>query len=109
MTCDMLKDISTLTTTPFFALSKMSDRCEDVICHSILESAHNEEIETKIDLGIGDLIIVCDGSDVRYKFLPSKSLEHKIVESFNSGKDPLIEVIESSLSTKLMKTYKELI
>jgi hypothetical protein len=61
-----------------------------------------------LDIGVGNLFINIDNESVRYRFEPSVFMDNSVSESVLSGKNPVIEDIESSLLNKVNTTYKEL-
>ena len=51
----------------------------------------------EINIGIGTLLISDDQDIVKYKFIPSESLEGSINETLRTGKSPLELKLEKSL------------
>ena len=105
---DLVKDVSTLTTIPYFSLQNLCELCKDVIVYDVQESLLNKENICEIDIGIGTLNILVTEEEVKYKFIPSKSLSETVIDGINHKNSPLIVKAEKSLSKKIMNTYKDL-
>jgi len=104
-----IRDLSNVTSIPYSSLTKVSDVIENIICHSFIESLNNFEDKTVVELGFGKLhISLINEDEVRYYFYPSASLEKKLIDAFTDKKDPLVESLEDSLTTKIMNSYKDL-
>jgi hypothetical protein len=108
-TFDLVSDISTLTTLPDKTLRRLCDKSVECICHNVLETLQNEELETSIDISIGTIKIIVDNNEIHYRFIPSNKLESMLVETINSGVDPLVKHIEESLTNRILTAYKDLI
>ena len=106
---DSIKDLSILTTIPKSVLDKLTTELQYVICHSIEESSLQSENITKIDIGIGTLLISVEDEGVRYKFIPSSSLEQTVKWTILNHKSPIIHQVEEALKDKVMNVYKELL
>lgn len=63
----------------------------------------------EINIGVGTLLISDDQDIVKYKFIPSESLEESINETLRTGKSPLELKLEKSLLNKIIKTYKDIV
>jgi len=105
---DALKDLSILTAIPYSSLQKVSSKIGDIICHDIKESYYQGENNLEVDLGIGKLTMLLINDNISYGFVPSLQLERKIIDSFDSSGDVLIEKLEQSLKNKIINSYKEL-
>ena len=106
---DLISDISIITTTPEQSLRKLCDKGMECICHSVLERLNDSNIDTTIDVGIGEVKIIVENDEIHYKFLPNDKLESMLVDSIVNKKDPLVNRIEDSLSTRILNTYKDLV
>lgn len=102
----LIEDLSNLTTIPTSALSKLSDKSVFCICNDIEESILKEERVTDIDLGIGTLQVLVDGNDLKYRFIPSRSLETNMKNTIINKKNPLTITVEESLVKRILNTYK---
>jgi hypothetical protein len=109
MKFDMIKDITTLTTIAEKSLIKINDLSVDDICHCVLESVNCGDDVADIDIGIGELKVIVSDGELHYRFTPSNQLEKKLIKTFEEGVDPLTQVVEESLSNKILRAYKELI
>lgn len=105
----LIEDISTITTISQGTLLNLNDKAISCICHSVYESVQEKESLTKIDIGIGILYIKCEGSDIKYKFIPSKKLEESVASTITSKKSPLVYQVETSLKERVESTYKNLL
>ena len=105
----LIEDLSTITTISQGTLSSLSDRAISCICHSVFESVQEKDSLIKMDIGIGILYIKCEGSDIKYKFIPSKKLEESVASTISSKKSPLVYQVETSLKERVETTYKSLL
>lgn len=105
----LIEDLSTITTISEGTLLSLNDKVISCICHSVFESVQEKESLTKMDIGIGILYIKCEGSDIKYKFIPSKKLEESVASTVISNKSPLVYQVETSLKERVETTYKNLL
>lgn len=105
---DLLKDISAITTIPQFSLQNLSNLMKDIIAYDVQESLLEKENICEIDLGIGMLNILITEDEIKYKFIPSKSLSDSVIYGVEHKDTPLIIKAEKSLNKKIMNTYKDL-
>ena len=103
---NLSEDLSNLTTIPTSALSKLSDKSVFCICNDVEESILKEENVADIDLGIGTLQILVDGNDLKYRFIPSKTLDINVKNTVINKKNPLTATVEESLVKRILNTYK---
>lgn len=106
---DIMEDVSAITTIPKDSLNKIVEKQTWCICHALQESKLNYENIVEINIGIGSLLISDQDEVVKYKFIPSETLEEAINETLKSGKSPLELKLEKSLINKIVKTYKDII
>jgi hypothetical protein len=106
---DLIYDISLLTSVPYKTLKNLCDKGNECICHSILENVKESNVETAIDIGIGQLTVVVDGDEIHYKFKPSAKLEEMLIDTISNDNDPLVTHIEQSLVSRILNTYKDLV
>ena len=107
--CNLVSDISLITTVPYKTLMKLCDKGTECICHSVIESIHEGCVETDIDISIGNIKIIVNNDEVHYRFIPSSKLESMLVDALTNDEDPLIRHIESGLADRIINTYKDLI
>ena len=109
MSYDLLKNVSALTLIKPSILNSIINVTEDCISDYALDIYESDNDIMEIDIGIGTLYINIVEDELTYKFVPSKRLEKKIINTVNSGESYLAIDIESKLNSKLFNTYKELL
>lgn len=105
---DIVSDMSNLTTLPVSLLQQLSDKVEFIVLHSVYESVLSHENITEVDIGIGRLNILQEEGCIKYKFIPSKTFEQKIVKTVKDRESPLTTTVEDTLQKKILDVYKEL-
>ena len=105
---NLISDLSVLTTISENSLDKLVDKSKFIICHDIQESLANKEDTTDINIGIGSIKIKVDDEGIKYRFVPSKTLEKAIMATVEEGKSPLTCEIEQALVDRIERVYKEL-
>lgn len=105
----LIEDLSKLTTIPIRSLDALFNKSEWIICNAVEDAKLQHEGIAKIDVGFGVLLIKIDDENVKYKFIPSTTLEANITKTINSGKNPLLSQIEDKLAAKIENTYKDLL
>ena len=105
---DVLKDVSTITNIPEKYLLKITEAEKYSICESITELNLLNDVMEEFDLGIGKLIICLEDEIVKYKFIPSESLENTIKDSIKSGKNEFELKLDSSLCSRVESLYRDL-
>ena len=105
---DIVQDISTLTTVQKSSIDRLCTQAVKCICYCICEALSKNEKDLCLDIGIGSLFINIGEDSVKYRFEPSMFMDNSIIDSVLSGKNPVIEDIESSLLNKVNTTYKDL-
>lgn len=103
---NMIEDLSKLTTIPTDALSKLVQKSEWIICDTICGSTGNI---FEIDIGLGKLLISNELEYVRYKFIPSESLDASIRKTLDTKINPLQDQLEKRLINKIIHTYKDIL
>lgn len=103
------KDISTLTTISKETVKRILDISTSCICDYVLESISDKEKITRIDIGIGKIVIKLCKEDIKFKFIPSKKLCDAISTSVETNINPLSGMAEDLLSKKLLMAYKKLL
>ena len=104
----IVSDMSSLTTLPIPLLQQLEDKVEFIILHSVYESLLSHENVTEVDIGIGRLNILQEDGCVKYKFIPSRTFEQKIIKTVKDKESPLTATVESTLQKKIVDVYKEL-
>lgn len=103
------EDIAILTTIPKYALDRISLLSRYCVCHYIEDTKLKKEEITSVNIGLGELLIKQDQEGIRYKFIPSKSLEKAVTETLRTGKSPLINEAENMFIDRIINTYKDLL
>lgn len=98
----LTNDLSKITTIPELTLNKLSDKAQMCIAHAALNLGDDP---VSIDIGIGTLTIGNRCGEIRYKFIPSKSLEQAVSQAV-SGYDSLTMTCEQILVDRIINTYK---
>ena len=109
---DMISDLSALSTIPEKAINKLNDKLVYCICDAVAEAmAENPGEDRSIDLnlGFGTLSIGIANDTVKYKFIPSSSLDTSVKQAVLDERNLLEEVLEKSFVDKITHVYKELI
>lgn len=106
---NLIEDLSTLTTIPQEALNKLITKAIWCICDTIQESKLQNSTTTKINIGLGNLIIIDEDEQIKYKFIPNTELEDGVRDTLIEGKNPLSLTLEKTLVSKILKTYKDII
>lgn len=105
---DIVQDISTLTTVQKSSIDRLCTQAVKCICYCVCEALSKNEKDLCLDIGIGNLFINIEDDAVRYRFEPSMFMDSNVIDSVLSGKNPVIDEIESSLLSKVNMTYKDL-
>ena len=103
---DILNDLSVISKIPFLTLHKLADQIELCIGSCIFDTKAQHEVLTTIDIGIGTLNILNDEAAVKYKFIPSKSLEAAVNKVIENNENPLINILDEALSKRVEKAYR---
>ena len=104
----IIDDLQKLTNIPKSSLEQLVDKVNYIISHAVFESMKSKENFTEIDVGIGFINILHEGDCIKYKFIPSSTLEKRICSTIRSDESPLIDKVESTLQQKVMNVYKTL-
>lgn len=105
---NLTTDLSTLTSIPKASLDKLVEKSQWCICHSVEESILNRNNIVEINIGIGILYIKLEEENIKYKFIPSQSLEDCVRDTVLNKHNPLIAVTEQALITRIINTYKDI-
>ena len=105
---NLIDDVSVLTNIPSKLLEKIK-KCEEYsIVENITELNSEKEKFIDLDLGIGTLSILVDDNVIKYKFIPSSSLDEEILSAIKYKKNILDLKLENSLQQKIEQTYRDL-
>lgn len=105
---ELIKDLSTVTCVPYSTLLSIFNKIPAIIAHSVYESAIEEDEESIIDFGFGELIVHLSSGEARIRFVPSRKTEKMIKEAVETKTDPMIATLEESLKKKIEFAYKSL-
>lgn len=105
MEVNIIKDLSTLTTIDENTFSKLVQKVEWCINDAVESSILSKDTILNLDIGIGILIIKFDDT-IKYKFIPSTSLEKSIINTITNERNDLKNNLETSLVNKLQNVYK---
>ena len=105
---NVLQDVSILTTVQKSSIDRLCSQIVKCICYDVCEALLQNDTEICLDIGIGNLFIKVSDDDVKYRFEPSSYLDESVLESVSTGKNPIVDDIESSLLEKINITYKDL-
>lgn len=103
------QDISTLTTIPESAVKRLVKISSEYITHCIVESVLDKKETCEIDIGIGSLMVDINTEELKFKFIPSKTLQNNIYESIIDKNSKLALDVEDNLRDKIIYAYKNLI
>lgn len=106
---NLIEDISKLTTIPEKVLTKLVEKVYFCVSNAVEEAVLAQEKVLEIDTGVGILLIKLNSDNVRYKFIPNKELETSIKNTILNKKNLLQDTLETTLVTRIINTYKELI
>ena len=109
MKCDIIKDLSDLTTTNPSTFAKLLRASEWCIGNAVEETQLAGENVTEVFIGIGTLLILTEEGSIKYKFVPTRALENNVKQTYLDGKNPLTLHLENTLAKKLTSVYKELL
>ena len=105
----LINDINSMTNITNNSLRELLEITENCIVNEVNETILSREKLVSYDIGIGLLYITYEDDSIKYKFIPSKSLEEKVISVVNGDQSPLVTMIESSLKQRIESTYKKLI
>ena len=106
---DAIKDLSTITTIPYYTLQTLGNKLVDVIQYSVKESLLNQEDVCEVDIHIGKIIIALVDDAIRFKFIPSAKFEESIIDVYAKKECKIVEKVQDSVYNKIMNAYKDLI
>jgi hypothetical protein len=106
---NLINDLSTLTNIPLDIWEKFVDIAEMDIAHCAFETISSKEKSFSIDIGLGILYIKYEEDNIKYKFIPHKSLEREVENALTCKSSPLVDIATKKLTTRLNNAYKEFI
>ncbi len=109
---DIIKDLSTLSTIPDKVLTKLMDKFLYCIYDAVAEAVAENPGEDKsidLDIGIGTLSIGVVNDTIKYKFIPSSSMDTSVKQTVLNERNLLEDVLEKSFVDKITNVYKELL
>ena len=108
MKSNMVEKMSVLTTIPEKHLTRLTEVCELAITNLVEEALLNGESVVDANLGFGTLGIKFEDNQLRFRFTPSAKFEEDLITTIKDKKSSLSTVLETSLITKIVQTYKDL-
>jgi hypothetical protein len=107
---NLLKDVSALTSVSLKTINKMEHVAELCICDYLneLDMQANDDI-VSINVGFGTISMLVIDDSIQYQFVPSYSLEQKMIDTIENKATPLTSAAETNLENKLLATYKDLL
>lgn len=105
----LIEDIAKITTIPVTSLQKLANKANFCICNCVEETKLNSKSLTEINIGIGILSVNVVDNNIEYRFTPNKKFEESIRTTLIEGKNPLIELADDTLVSKLLHTYKDIL
>lgn len=105
----LIDDISLLTDVSENTLNKFLPVVISSIGHAVHEATCSKQDTTEIDIGFGELHIKIEHDTVKYRFIPSKTLEKTVINTLLTKESPIVTKINNSLQEKIDRTYKELL
>ena len=105
---NLLSDLSILSGVAVTNLEKLSLLSGDIISHAVFEAKLNHEPVAEIDIGIGLLYILISEEELKYKFIPSSTTQFAVKQTLAKNRSRLIDKVDSTLSRRIMNTYKDL-
>lgn len=105
---NLTTDLGILSGVAVTNLDKLALLSNDIISHAVLEAKLNNEPVAEIDLGIGILYILISEEELKYKFIPSTTLQFAVKQTLTKNKSRLTETVDATLSRRIMNTYKDL-
>lgn len=106
---NLLEDVSILTTIPENTLRRLARKEMYCICNDLSEALLKGEKEVVLDLGFGTLTINVDNEDIKYRFQPNMVLDRSIKKVCTDKTNPLVELVEETLASRITNTYKDLL
>lgn len=106
---NIIEDLSKITEISEKDLNKLIIKSIWCICNSVAENNLINKNLTELNIGLGKLLILDEDNVIKYKFIPSKLLEKNLIKTLTEGKNPLKMVLEKTLCSRIINTYKDII
>lgn len=106
MKINLLENVSKLTTISERKLLNLLEKANLCLGHELFTGSQVGEQIFEIDVGVGELQVINNNTEIIYNFVPSGTFEKVILDAID-GKDILANYLEDSLSKKLLDTYKD--
>lgn len=106
---NLIEELSVLTTIPEDALNRLRNKAMWCIVDSFVEDKLIDKNESKVDIGIGTLVINDEEDCIYYKFIPNETLEQAIIQASIKKRSPLENNLEKGLASKIINTYKDIL
>lgn len=105
----LIEDLKLLTNVSNTDINKLVSLLITIIASNILESSHDLDSLTSIDIGLGNLIVDLSAEEIRYLFTPSLELQEKIKEAIQKNIDPLTNELSKEVKDIILKCIRELL
>lgn len=102
------KELSILTTVDELAISRLFDKVSWCICDAVEQAIKKGSNIASIDLEFGILYVYIMEDSVKYKFVPSPTLDTEVINTIVNEQNQYKLIIEKTLVNKLTKIYKDL-
>lgn len=106
-----IEDVQKVTTMSYSSVKRLQDITQSLITNDVLEQHNNGDTMSKIDIGFGSIVIMCnvESNELQFSFIPSRGLEQSIKNSITSGRSAITEQIDQEVSSRILSTYKDLL
>lgn len=101
------QNLSVISTVPKDMLDKLTNLSIACICDEALNQLDKDQLT--LDLSFGTLIVNISENTLRYRFIPSNKLDQNLQQALLEGVNPLVNLLENSLTNKFTGLYKELL
>ena len=105
---DLLQDLSLLTGVSYTNLTFFNIHATNAIAHIVMESLLENKDISEIAIGIGILKICNKDNELRYKFIPSETLNNKVISTIKNGGSPVAKRVNEKLGQRINNAYKDL-
>lgn len=106
---NLIQRLASLTTIPEKNFIKLNEKSELIIANAANSALHSGVTDLEVDIGIGTVYIKIEDNQILYKYEPSASLERYMKKAVVDDRDFLTEVVEKSLSNRILNAYKDLV
>ena len=106
---DLTKKLSLLTTIEDQYITKLFNKIPWIVCDGLAtELSVTDKPVLTVSFGFGNLVILVENDQIKYKFIPSKEFEKQLVDTVCNGVNLLELTLEKNLANKLTNIYKDL-